>query len=309
MANTIGKFIKTWKNIFDHLDSKVNFSIPENIVSYQWINGKKDDRNLNLNQNNFRLQIGKMDKKWETIYTKELLLPAIEYIIKKTWKDEKAIIQLRPDLAKFLTNEDKKEESKQILSFEEEKQKIVQLIKKYFKNNQKNIEILNISQQYPEVFSILKEKWKAWLASIEKPILNKNNFSALNIAKYLYRLSQRNPKLIELFYNTKTSVQKANDIKKIWENQSDYYSLIEVSIRLYEVIKWISIQWWIDRQKQYDKIIWWILHRKDIDSFKIKDYPELEELHKLCLEINPDFTFDRLRIWTKDAEKVGKEFQ
>lgn len=309
MANTIGKFIKYWKTIFDHIDSKVNFIIPENIVSYQWINGRQNDKNLELNQNNFRLQIGKMDKKDETIYTKEILLPAIEYILKKTWKSEKALIQLRPDLARFLTNEDQKEESKQILSFEEEKQKIIQLIKKYFKNKEKNIEIINISKQYPEIFSLLKEKWKDWLFSAEKPLLNKKWFSPLDFAKYLYWISQHNTKFMNLLYNTKTEKQKKLDTLPIWENQSDYYSLVEISIRLYEVLSWISIQWWIDRQSKYDRIIWWILERKDIDPFKIKDYAELQELHNFCKEVNPDFVFERLRISTKDAEKVWEKKQ
>jgi hypothetical protein len=309
MANTIGKFIKAWKNVFDNLDSKINFSIPENLVSYMWINGRQNDKNLELTENNFRLQIGKMQKDKETIYTKEILLPAIEYIIKKTWAGEKAIIQLRPDLAKSLINQDKREESKKILSFEEEKQKIIQLIKKYFKNETQKIEIINVSNQYPELFSLLKRYGKNWLSSTQKPILNKNTISALDIAKYLYRSTQHNQKLMELFYNTKTPIQKENDINSIWGNQSDYYSLVEVSIRLYEILCWISIQWWIDRQSKYDKIIWWIIQWKDIDTFKTTNYPELEELNKFCKQINPNLIFDRLYISTKEVREVEDKKQ
>jgi hypothetical protein len=65
------------------LDAKINFSIPQNLVSYYGINGKKNDKDLKLTKDNFRLQIGKMEKNNETIYTKEILLPALEYVLKK----------------------------------------------------------------------------------------------------------------------------------------------------------------------------------------------------------------------------------
>jgi len=53
------------------------------LVSYYGINGKKNDKDLQLTRDNFRLQIGKMEKNNETIYTKEILLPALEYVLKK----------------------------------------------------------------------------------------------------------------------------------------------------------------------------------------------------------------------------------
>ena len=42
--------------------------------------------------------------------------------------NKKAVIQLRPDLARFLVNEDQKKKVDEILSFEEEKQNIIKLI-------------------------------------------------------------------------------------------------------------------------------------------------------------------------------------
>lgn len=307
MVNAIGKIVKAWKNTFDRLDAKINFSIPQNLLTYWGINGKKNDKNLQLTHNNFRLQIGKMEKNNETIYTKAILLPALEYIFKKTWKDERAIIQLRPDLARFLVNEDQNEEIDQILSFEEEKQKIMKLIKRYFKKDGQKIEIINISAQYPEIFSLLKQKGKDWLASATKPLLSKESFSALSLVQYLYWFAQKNPKLMQIFYATKPSEQKNQDRLPIGQNNSDYYSLVEIWIRLYEVISWISIQGGIDRQNKYDKIIWGILQWKDIDGFKTKDYPELQELHTICNEINPDFVFDRIWISTKEVRETTEK--
>ncbi len=309
MISVFWKLVKSGKKAFDYLDSKINFSIPENLVVYMGLQGKMDDRNLKINKNNFRLQIWKMQKDQETIYTKEILLPAIEYIIKKTWKNEKIIIQLWPDLARFLTNDDKKEELEQILSFEEEKQIIIKLIKRYFKKDIGKFEIKNISNQYPELFSLLKEKWKDGLYSSEKPILNKHNFWPLTIAKFLYWNSQNNPKLLRLFYNTKTDQQKVKDTLDVWKNQSDYYSLVEVAVRLYEIVSWIYIQWWIDRQSKYDKIIGGIIQRKDIDTFKTKDCPELKELNLIGKQIQYEMRFDRVYINTKGARQTNEKKQ
>ena len=308
MINLVKAPVRKWKELFDKLDAKVNFSIPENLLSYLWINGRQNDKNLALNENNFRLQIGKMQKDKETIYTDDILLPAIEYILKKTWDNQTVVIQLWPDLAKFLTNTGKEDEAKKILSFEEEKTKIIKLIKKHFKNKLHKIKILSVSDQYPEIFALLKENWKDWLSATTPPVLDNENYSALDIVQYLYRHSQNNPKLIKLFYNTKTTAQKENDTKPIWQNNSDYYSLVEVWIRLYEILKNISIQWWIDRQSKYDQIIGGIIQRKDVDTFKTRDYPELQELSVFCKQTNPGLIFDRLYISTKNIrETVDKK--
>lgn len=307
MKNTVWKVIKAWKNTFDRRDAKVNFSIPQNLISYYGINGKKNDKHLVLSEDNFRLQIGKMEKNNETIYTKDILLPALEYIIKKTPENKKAIIQLWPDLAKYLINKDQEEKWSQILTFDEEKKEIEKMIKKYFKKDSSKLKIINVTDQYPEVFSLLSEKWKDGLATSQKPTLSKDWFSALSLVQYLYWHAQKNPALMQLFYATKPTEQREQDVLPAWQNQSDYYSLVEIWIRLYEILTGISIQWGIDRQSKYDKIIWGILQRKDVDKFKTKNYPELKELHDFCGEINPDFVFDRLWIDTKEVKEVTKK--
>lgn len=133
MAGIFGNIVKSWKEKFTKRDSKLNFVLPENLATYFGINGKKDDRNLIINKDNFRLQIGKMDKNQETIYSKEIILWGLEYVLKKVWENEKVVMQLRPDLAKSLCNEDRKHNADTILSFEEEKKEIEKLIKKYLK--------------------------------------------------------------------------------------------------------------------------------------------------------------------------------
>lgn len=304
MGNGLWSMVSSIKKTIDHIDSKVNFSMPQNLMSYLWPKGEMDDRNLEITQNNFRLQIGKMDKQNETIYTKDILLPAIEYISKKTPAEQKAIIQLRPDLAKYLANYDQKDKANQILSFEEEKQAIIKIIKKYQKQSLSKINIISVAKQYPDLFDILKTQGIEWLYSLNKPVLTRDKLSPRLLTEYIYWVVQHNPKLMKVFYDTKTPAQKEADHKPIWQNQSDYYSVVEVWVRLYEVLSWISIQWGIDRQSKYDNIIWAILSGRNMEYFKITDFPELEELHNFCKEINPDFTFERLWIDTKGVREV-----
>ena len=247
MASNLWKLAKYWKDKFTKYHSKLNFVIPENTATYHGINWKKDDRNLILWQDNFRFQIGKMNKNNETIYSEEIIVWWLDYLIKKVWNNKKLIIQLRPDLARYLCNEDQKENLDNILTFQQEEKEIQKFIKRNFKKKSEDIQIINISNQYPEIFNILKEKGSKWLESHGKPNLDDKDFSALNLLKYLYRVSCNNKKFMQIIYNTKSHKQKQEDTKPILENESDYYALVEVAIRMYEIIKGINIQWWIDR--------------------------------------------------------------
>ncbi len=304
MAGTLGKVTKYWKNQFTKRDSKLNFVVPENVATYFGMNGKKDDRNLVIHKENFRLQIGKMEKNQETIYSKDIVLWWLEYLLKKVWYNEKIIVQLRPDLAKYLCNEDQKQNLDTILSFEEEKKEIEKLIKKYLKRKVESVQIINVSEQYPEIFNILKEKGSKWLEIQEKPRLDTTSFSALSLLQYLYWVARNNKSFMQILYNTKSNKQKQEDTKAIGENESDYYAAVEIAIRLYEILKDINIQWWIDRQTKYDRMIWWILYGKDIDNFKIKEYPELWQLHDFCEKINPEIEFERVYITTKEIREI-----
>jgi len=58
--------------------------------------------------------------------------------------------------------------------------------------------------------------------------LDKKNFSPLLLVQYLYQKAQENPLLMKLFYNTKPAEQKNNDELPIGQNNSDYYSLVEI---------------------------------------------------------------------------------
>lgn len=303
MASILWNIAKAWKEKFTQRDSKLNFVVPKSVVNYYWTDGKKDDRNLNIWEANFRFQIGKMDKRNETIYSNEIILWWLEYLFKKVKNDDKIIIQLRPDLSKYLCNDDQKENGNSILSFQQEKEKIEKLIKKHFKGQSGRFQIVNVSENYPEIFHALKNKGRKWLVT-EKLTLTAENISAMSIAQYLYHVSQKNKKFMEIIYNTKGNKQKQADTQTIWENESDYYALIEVAIRLYEILTGINVQWWVDRQTKYDRIIWWILYWQNIDKFKIEKYPDLLELHEICNKARTQTEFERIYVTSKEIREL-----
>ena len=280
----INVFSRIWWKI-EEIKSALRYNFPdaERIVKLKWWKEKEamEKEKTYIDENNFRLQIWKMQENWETIYRPMMLKFGLEYITKHIKLDEngnwKVIIQLWPDLAQCLAQDDK-----QILSFEEEKKKIEELIKKILWKKWECIEIQNVADNYPDVFDALR-KWKKGIIPEQEP--NLDNFevplkSPLQIIKYLAYHCQTDQELMKLFYNTKPDKYIWQDQRKQlkpWESDADYYSVVEVWIRLFEVINWITIQWWIGRQRVYDKIISLILFGKD-RIWKYKDFKTLQPL-------------------------------
>ena len=253
----------------------------------------------------------------------------LEYIAEHIDTDEegksKAIIQLRPDLAQCLLQEDK-----EILTFEEEKKEIEKLIKKVLGKKWKFIEIQNVADNYPDVFNAIKN-WRRWIIPSKEPKLQDLKLplkSPLPIIKFLAYHAKNDPKLMDVFYKTKPVKyiwqDKLNDHIP-WSSDADYYSVVEVWIRLFEVLNWISIQWGIGRQRVYDKIIGLILFGKDkiwkakdydINSvLKLDDYPALKNLHTRLVNswVYSDVKMNQLYIeldeWSlgKIEKKVDKK--
>lgn len=337
MVNNSSKNIEHWKqkpNIFSRLWTKIDdikkalsYNPPEaeNVVKLKWweeINEMKEQGGF-IDEKNFRLQIGKMQNDGNTIYSPLMLGFWIEYIanhikLNEDWK-WKAVIQLRWDLAKLLLQEDNNEEQdiwnkqddKKILSYDEEKTIIEKLIKKKLWKKWKCIEIQNVAVNYPDVFKAL-QKWKEWIIPTKEPELKSLKIpldSPLKIIEFLAYHCTKEPKLMEMFYNTKPAKYIWEDVqkwKKPWDSDSDFYSVVEVGIRLYEILNWISIQWWIWRQRVYDKIISMILFWEDrigkagdywiTKVLEINDYPSIEKLHQRVDENYKDNKMQQLYI-------------
>ena len=230
-----------------------------------------------LNKGNFRFQIGKMQENDWTIYSEEMLRTCIEYMIKHTKEWEKSIIQIWSDVWSLLLQWDED----WVLPPHEQKERIKEFIRKNFWKKWECIEVIIWSKQWKniEVFDALKskEEWKRrfWIIPKDEPDIDKyltttkkEDLSPLPIIQYLAYHANKDEKLMELFYDTKPPKYKKYDKMienyKPWSADADFYGIVEVWLRLTEILKWISIQWWVWRQRVYDKIISLILYWKDV---------------------------------------------
>ena len=145
-------FSRTWKKI-EEIKKVISYELPNasDVITLKWSQWVEKLRYKEfINKDNFRLQIWKMQTDWHTVYSPLMLKFWLEYVADHIDTDEghksKAIIQLWPDLAQCLLQEDK-----EILTFEEEKEKIEKLIKKVLGKKWKCIEIQNVADNYPDV--------------------------------------------------------------------------------------------------------------------------------------------------------------
>ena len=137
----------------------------------------------------------------------------------------------------MLKNKGDKETMKDVLSYDQEKKEIEKLLKKYFKEHANKVDIVNVSNQYPEVFSLLEKEGIEGLESEKEIVLDSKHFTVLDIAKYLYGVAKSDVKFMLALYATKSEEQRALDNNPFGHNNSDYYALIEIAIRLYEILK------------------------------------------------------------------------
>lgn len=294
-----------------------------------------------IDENNCRIQIWKMTN-WQTIYSRDLIWHyLLKYLSKHAKDDKKVVIQVRGKMAELLlqpndSHDDESETGDQIKSFDDEKAEIENYIKKFLKRKWKNIIIQDVSEKYSDVFEALKN-WKNWIIPEEEPKLSDLSWpleSPLPIIRYLayHCAKDEDWKLMKLFYDTKPiwfRVDDQNEWRKPWDSDADYYSVVEVWIRLFEVLNWITIQWWIGRQRVYDKIISTILFGEDriweytesikIDNRKIKktneliniwDFNALKELYewiKLHNTNNPAMEQIYVDLNTQQLTEIEKE--
>lgn len=334
----IRKEIKWWKK-----DLKKTLGYyPDSEWIVQLICSTKEERNEILKEKKFltwencHFQIWKVQKDDWTIYSDLMLSIWIEYLINHTKEWEKSIIQVFSEVWELLLQW--KEEW--VYSPQQEKEHIEDMIREKFWRKWKCIEVKIWSEQWKntEVFDALrsKEKWKRrfWIIPKDEPDIDeylattkKEDLSPLPMIQYLAYHANKDETLMKLFYDTKPPAYKNDDELienyKPWCADADYYWLVEVWLRLTEVLKWVSIQWWVWRQRVYDKIISLILNWEDTiqrnDLFdcgakeKINKYPALEKLHKIISNrskeawLNTDFKQLYIELNRPKLDEVEKK--
>jgi hypothetical protein len=230
----------------------------------------------------FRIYIGKMQKKWENIYSKIALENYVGELLKQCRnKKDYFTIELCKPVGDVLNNDEQDKEN--IMTIQEQKDFLEKMIAKaYGKQEQKKVHIIGLDNQleHQELLDILHNKWIKWLFSQNKPTLpireNKTDtFSSIDIAKYLYRVCNQNDQFMKMIYETKSESLRAKEWNKFDRTRnSDFYWMVEIAIRITDFLNGIVVQWGVRRQEKYDKIIRFILDynlNKELESFDSKN--------------------------------------
>ncbi|MCF7834879.1 hypothetical protein K9M48_02375 [Candidatus Gracilibacteria bacterium] len=215
--------------------------------------------------------IGKMRKDGEGIYNDEVITALLSFFMKNISKDQTFTIELANIVSEILNDNDNKE---QYYSYEEQKKHIINIAKKLNKKGSKKLLIIDIQDRNPELFEALKDNGIAALNNkSKKPTLNLDNFNSLDIAQYLYRATKKNPEYFDDLKKLKPAhLQNVN-------GNTDYYGLIELAIRINDLLHGIIVQGGVARQKKYDALL--LRHINPNDP----GYPVLKDLKIFCANV------------------------
>lgn len=294
----------SFSTLIADLNDTVNFQIPEKAISYsRWeikdAKGRVTNDIDEIDWNVSSFYIWKMFHNKKNIYSDDFLTVLIWYCGTRLRPGTKLRIQLWPTLSEILNW---KEDVEWAMSFEQQRSYILNLAKKINPRLASTIEIINIEDDHPELFSLLRmSEWTKNLSSTDVPDLDPQNYSSLSIARYLYWVMSQSKPFYDRVY--KTMPDEVRDRIEKWEFPSSWihYGMIEISFRLYNFLRWESLQWWLKRQSVYDSLIRDILYWK----LSAKYYPELIDLQKFCLEIVGDRQFETLHIDNKECDKIA----
>lgn len=297
MKSLANKAVAAAYNKLGKINDLLNGSDPR-FVSYRENGKDKKIETLDLNADHCHSYIGKMKIDGTGTYSDDVIMALLKYFFDHTKKGEKVVIELANKVSELLNGEESMEGN---MRYEEQKIHILALAKDVNKKRQGDVEIIDIQDNNKRLFEVVKNEWITWLDGWWNILNFQQNFDSLDIAKYLYHVAKKNPLYIEEIKNL-----KSEEFRQIsWD--SDYYGLIEMAIRINALLHWITLQWWVARQKKYD-----VLLMKHINPY-IKDNLLLDEFKQNCWEYLKWETFKWLYFDTKESEvlvnKMGAKKQ
>lgn len=286
MKSLANKAVSAAYNKLGKINDLLNGPDPR-FVSYRENGKDKKIENLDLNAEHCHSFIGKMKIDGTWTYSDDVITALLKYFFDHTKKWEKVVIELANKVSELLNGEESMEWN---MKYEEQKEHILKLAKGLNKKRLNDLEIVDIENNNTRLFDVLKNEWIKWLDGyIWVPDFQKP-FDSLDIAKYLYRIAK-----VNVIYLAEIKNLKSEEFRQI-NGDSDYYGLIEMAIRINALLHWVTLQWWVARQKKYDTLL-----LKHINPY-VKDLPMLYDLQKNCREYLKWETFKWLYFDTKESE-------
>ena len=232
---------------------------PDIVLYYESWNKTTIDKVVKLTTDNFKFylwQIFVWSKKW--LYNEEFIIFSIKSLLLHLEKWEKLSIESASFIS-WLVNGLK--ETEWALKPDDQVEYIENIVLDNFPKDKDKIVVNWTHKVHRELYSAIE---KEWLESLKVNINYQDleSFNSLDIARLLFNACETDTNLFRRFAATKENRWKTKTNKYDKEDFSNYYSLIEVSIRLTDYIKWVNIQSWEKKQWSYDSIITDILGDK-----------------------------------------------
>lgn len=270
------KFLSSLKNNIDKVHSVLNFSIPEKkVVTYK----DPDGNNFNniKRDNHASLYIGKMFHDNEGIYNEETMQWMLHYAAQKLrWPDEKIFLQIAGDVYDLFASDE--ENDRKPMSTVEQKQALEKIIARD-KTLKDRVELCNIADRHRPLFDAISSGGIQALAEEQTEwMLEKEDLNSKDIATYLYKLCQDYPAVNNLFVATLPEKVKGKN-----DTNFSAYALVEVAIRMDDLLHGITLQGWVERQNVYDQLIMFFTGQsKDNIPHNVTKLSPIRELQERC---------------------------
>nr|MDD3720590.1 hypothetical protein [Candidatus Gracilibacteria bacterium] len=295
LGNVAGKLSNNFQSTKEKLEqiSNVLRKVPDILVFS--FSGKKTNNLPKIKSDNFRLYIGQIFTDGRGLYDEEFLIGSIKTYLEKLEYGENLIIE-NSSIVSWIVNGLREDDN--AISSNEQVVYLEQIINKYFPKQKSRIIISKIEDSHKELLSTIEKKGLEGLKSDENIGLNKN-FTSLDIAKLLYKASQKND---NFFTRLVSTMKKRKGVEYNKNDLESYYTLIEIAIRLTDFVKGISIQGGEARQSLYDHII------IDILNGNFDEITELKTIKNFCL-YTAKIPFFRTLNFSKEKYKQEQERQ
>lgn len=215
-------------------------------------------------------------KSEERIYNPEFIKGSLEYLFAHTKEGEKARVMVCRSLSEIINGS---EDVEGALPTEDEVSLIKHIAKKEFGKSDDSLEVVDLETlpHHKQLFEALRSAKSGYRTDIEKVLSEESQeavaeTSSLHIARQLFKAMGESEELAERFKSAMPARIKEEETDS---PSAQYYALIEVAIRLGDILNGCYIHGGSERQAIYDGIIIQLLRGED---GKYKDVEALKPL-------------------------------
>lgn len=243
-TSTWSAMMNTWKRVlwlWEDLITKHDV-----LRSFSWIR-KQEVAHINIPDTGVHFYIGSLAESISWFYNDDFIKDSLDTMLKVLPDDAPIHLDMAGSVS-ILLNRDIP-----ALAIEDQVSRVREIVNMHYKKHAHRIHIHNLDDRHQALLTSVSENWISGLSE-EPP----ENSWSLYLAHKLYKATQESRKLLKKVISTKPDKLKASDEP----SDNDYYALIEVAMRLQDLLDGISLQWWESRQKRYDSIMLDVLNNR-----------------------------------------------